>query len=563
MALQAFQNYIQVMELVDTPSLKAFEDVVVDRQVAGFDLSFWGDYFITNQKSQSEAWMNERAEELKNEVRSMFQNVSTDVVQTMNLIDTIQLLGLDYHFTEEIDRALDHLKDIDMSKYGLYEVALHFRLLRQKGFNISSDVFKKYKDNEGKFMEKLKDDAKGLLSLYNAAYLGTKKETILDEAISFTKDKLTSLLKDLNPTFAKLVSLTLKTPIQRNMKRLFTRCYISIYQDELTRNETILELAKLDFNMLQCLHQEELRKACMWWKKLNLDIMHLNFIRERVVECYCWSMVIRHEPSCSRARLISTKLLMLITVLDDIYDSYSTLEESLLLTDAIQRWSPDAVDRLPEYMRDFFLKMLSIFQELENELAPAEKFRILYLKEQWKILAQHYITECKWRDDNYVPKLEEHMRVSIKSVGYVWFYCSFLTGMEEAVATKDAFEWFASFPKIVEACAIIVRITNDITSKEREQKREHVASTVDCYMKEYATSKDVACEKLLGFVEDAWKTINEELLNATGLSREVIELSLHSSRSTELIYKHVDAFTEPNTTMKENIFSLLVHPIPI
>ncbi|XP_042379887.1 (S)-beta-bisabolene synthase-like [Zingiber officinale] len=354
MALQAFQNYIQVMELVDTPSLKAFEDVVVDRQVAGFDLSFCGDYFITNQKSQSEAWMNERAEELKNEVRSMFQNVSTDVLQTMNLIDTIQLLGLDYHFTEEIDRALDHLKDI----------------------------------------------------------------------------------------------------------------------------------------------------------------------RERVVECYCWSMVIRHEPSCSRARLISTKLLMLITVLDDIYDSYSTLEESLLLTDAIQRHI-------------------------------------------WKILTQHYITECKWRDDNYVPKLEEHMRVSIKSVGYVWFYCSFLTGMEEAVATKDAFEWFASFPKIVEACAIIVRITNDITSKEREQKREHVASTVDCYMKEYGTSKDVACEKLLGFVEDAWKTINEELLNATGLSREVIKLSLHSSRSTELIYKHVDAFTEPNTTMKENIFSLLVHPIPI
>ncbi|XP_042381906.1 (S)-beta-bisabolene synthase-like isoform X1 [Zingiber officinale] len=563
MALQVFQNHIQVMELVDTPSLKVFEDVVVDRQVAGFDPSFWGDCFITNQKSQSEAWMNERAEELKNEVRSMFQNVSTGILQTMNLIDTIQLLGLDYHFTEEIDRALDDLKDVDMSKYGLYEVALHFRLLRQKGFNISSDVFKKYKDNEGKFMEELKDDAKGLLSLYNAAYLGTKKETILDEAISFTKDNLTSLLKDLNPTFAKLVSLTLKTPIQRNTKRLFTRCYISVYQDEPTRNETILELAKLDFNILQCLHQKEIKKACMWWKKLNLDIMHLNFIRERVVEWYFWSMVIRHEPSCSRARLISTKLLMLSTVLDDIYDSYSTLEESLLLTDAIQRWSPDAVDRLPEYMRDFFLKMLSIFQELENELAPAEKFRILYLKEQWKILAQHYITECKWRDDNYVPKLEEHMRVSIISVGFILFYCAFLSGMEEAVATKDAFEWFASFPKIVEACAIIVRITNDIASKEREQKRAHVASTVDCYMKEYGTSKDVACEKLLGFVEDAWKTINEELLNATGLSREVIELSLHSSRSTELIYKHVDAFTEPNTTMKENIFSLLVHPIPI
>ncbi|KAG6509929.1 hypothetical protein ZIOFF_027937 [Zingiber officinale] len=480
---------MQVMELADTPSVKVLEDVVVDRQVAGFDPSFWGDYFITNQKSQSEASMNERAEELKNEVRSMFQNVSTGVLQIMNLIETIQLLGVDYHFTEEIDRALDHLKDVDMSKYGLYEVALHFRLLRQNGFNISSDIFKKYKNKEGKFMEELKDDAKGLLSLYNAAYFGTKKETILDEAISFTKDKLTSLLKDLNPTFAKLVSLTLKTPIQRSMKRLFTRCYISIYQDDPTRIETILELAKLDFNILQCLHQEELKKLCMW--------------------------------------------------------------------------SPNEVDQLPEYLRDFFLKMLSIFQEFENELAPEEKFRILYLKEQWKILAQNYFKECQWRDDNYVPKLEEHMRVSIISVGFVLFYCAFLSGMEEAVATKDAFEWFASFPKIIEACATIVRITNDITSKEREQKRAHVASTVDCYMKEYGTSKDVACEKLLGFVEDAWKIINEELLTATGLSREVIEISFHSAQTTEFVYKHVDAFTEPNTSMKESIFFLLVHPIPI
>ncbi|XP_042375757.1 (S)-beta-bisabolene synthase-like [Zingiber officinale] len=550
------------MELVDTPSLKAFEDVVVDRQVAGFDPSFWGDYFITNQKSQSEAWMNERAEELKNEVRSMFQNV-TGILQTMNLIDTIQILGLDYHFMEEIAKALDHLKDVDMSKYGLYEVALHFRLLRQKGFNISSDVFKKYKDKEGKFMEELKDDAKGLLSLYNAAYLGTKKETILHEAISFTKDSLTSLLKDLNPTFAKLVSLTLKTPIQRSMKQIFTRSYISIYQDEPTLNETILELAKLDFNILQRLHQEELKKICTWWKNLNLDIMHLNFVRDRVVESFCWLMVIRHEPSCSRARLFATKLLMFITVLDDFYDSYSTLEESRLLTDAIQRWSPSAVDQLPKYLRDFFLKMLSTFQEFENELAPEETFRILYLKEHWKFQAQTYFQECQWRDDKYVPKLEEDMRVSIISVGFILFSCVLLSGMEEAVATKEAFEWFEGSPKIAEACGTIARITNDIASKEREQKRIHVASTVDCYMKEHGTSEDVACEKLLGFVEDAWKTMNEELLIATGLSREVTEVLLHFTRSTEVIYKHGDGFTEPETSMKEIIFSLLVHPIPV
>lgn len=98
---------------------------------------------------------------------------------------------------------------------------------------------------------------------------------------------------------------------------------------------------------------------------------------------------------------------------------------------------------------------------------------------------------------------------------------------------------------------------------KREQKRIHVASTVDCYMKEHGTSEDVACEKLLGFVEDAWKTMNEELVNVTKLSREVTELALHVTRTTEFVYKHDDAFTEPNTSMKEVIFFLLVHPIPI
>ncbi|KAG6509933.1 hypothetical protein ZIOFF_027941 [Zingiber officinale] len=104
--------------------------------------------------------------------------------------------------------------------------------------------------------------------------------------------------------------------------------------------------------------------------------------------------------------------------------------------------------------------------EFENELAPEEMFRILYLKEHWKFQAQTYFKECQWRDDEYVPKLEEHMRVSIISVGFILFSCVLLSGMEEAVATKEAFEWFEGSPKIAEACGTIARITNDIASKE-------------------------------------------------------------------------------------------------
>ncbi|URE22752.1 hypothetical protein MUK42_16005 [Musa troglodytarum] len=491
----------------------------------------------------SEAWMRERDEELREAVRRMFRD-NKDVTQTMHLIDTIQLLGLDYHFEEEITQALKRVYDADSANDGLYEVSLRFRLLRERGYSVTSDVFNKFKDEGGSFSSALTDDVKGLLSLYNAAYLGTHGETILDEAISFTRSHLTSMVHDLNPPLATLVSLALETPLRRSIKRLFARHYISIYQEEPTRNDEILEL-KLDFHMLQSLHP--LTKT-------------LSFARERVVEAYYWILGVYYEPQFSRARVMAAKIVIFTTLLDDIYDDYSTLEESQLLTDAIQRWEFEAVDQLPEYLKDFFLKLLITVQELETELAAEEKFRIFYLKEALKSQAGAYFEESRWRDETYAPTLEEHLGVSTMSSACPLFASAILVGMGE-VATKEAFEWAASFPKIVEASAVIARIMNDITSYEREGKREHVVSTVHCCMKEYGTSIDDACKKLQEMVEDAWKDINQECLDPTTFLAPLLQTLLYFTRISENVYKYTDAYTESHTRMRECISLLLVHPV--
>lgn len=47
------------------------------------------------------------------------------------------------------------------------------------------DVFKRFKGEDGKFMESLTKDAKGMLSL-EAAHLRTPRDYIMDEALSFT-----------------------------------------------------------------------------------------------------------------------------------------------------------------------------------------------------------------------------------------------------------------------------------------------------------------------------------------------------------------------------------------
>lgn len=57
-----------------------------------------------------------------------------------------------------------------------------------------------------------------------------------------------------------------------------------------------------------------------------------------MVECYYWMLTVYFEPHYSRARVITTKVMAMTSILDDIYDLYSTLEESQLLTEAIQRF---------------------------------------------------------------------------------------------------------------------------------------------------------------------------------------------------------------------------------
>uniref|UniRef100_A0A804JXY0 Terpene synthase metal-binding domain-containing protein n=1 Tax=Musa acuminata subsp. malaccensis TaxID=214687 RepID=A0A804JXY0_MUSAM len=130
------------------------------------------------------------------------------------------------------------------------------------------------------------------------------------------------------------------------------------------------------------------------------------------------------EPCYSRARVITTKVIALTLILDDIYDVYRTLEESQRLTEAIQRWDTKVVHQLPEYMKDYYLKVIHTFEEFEDLLASGEKYRITYLKEAMKDLCKAYFEESKWRDQHYVPTLEEHLRVSIISAAYPMLeYC--------------------------------------------------------------------------------------------------------------------------------------------
>ncbi|XXG83128.1 hypothetical protein AAC387_Pa10g0957 [Persea americana] len=278
-----------------------------------------------------DALTQKRADELKEEVKRMLINVN-DHLHELNLIDAIQRLGVAYHFEKENADAL---------------IRIH---------NTYSD----------------KEDDSDDLHTISLRFRLLRQEGYNASPNVFNK------FKDGEGSFKKsLVRDIRATPEVKE------------------RDDTLLEVAKLDFNLLQLLHQRELMEISMWWKKCDFGAK-LPFIKDRVVECYFWIIGVYFEPQYSRARLMISRIISLTSVMDDIYDVYGTMEELKVFTDAIQRWDRSAIDQLPDYIRVHFCTLLDAVEEFEEKLAREGKsYRISYLKEAFKEVSKHYFIEME------------------------------------------------------------------------------------------------------------------------------------------------------------------------
>ncbi|KAL5546812.1 hypothetical protein UlMin_006499 [Ulmus minor] len=498
----------------------------------------------------------------------MVEDPVQNPLEKLDLIDVIQRLGVSYHFENEIKEVLQQIIN-NQQEHGndngeLYTVALRFRLLRQQGYNVSCDIFEKFKDYEGKFKESLVSDIRGMLSLYEASYLRTHGEDILEEALVFTTTHLESAVasKLMSSPLMDQVTHALKQPIHKGLTRLEARHFMSTYPQCPSHNKVLLSFAKLDFNLLQQAHQMELSEIARWWKDLDFS-KKLPFARDRVIECYFWILGVYFEPQYSFARRTLTKVIAMTSVIDDIYDVFGTLEELELFTEAAERWDISAIDQLPEYMKFFYKALLDVYSEIEEELRNnGNLYRLDYAKEKMKIQIRAYFQEAKWFHQQYTPTMEEYLPLALVTSGYVMLSTTSFVGMGNIV-TRDSFEWIFSDPKVVKASAVVSRLMDDIVSHKFEQKRGHVASAVECYMKQYGCTEGEAINELRKQISNAWKDINEECLYPTSVPMPLLIPVLNLARVMDVVYKDEDGYTNAGIVLKDFVASLLIDPVPV
>ena len=96
-----------------------------------------------------------------------------------------------------------------------------------------------------------------------------------------------------------------------------------------------------------------------------------------------------------------------------------------------------------------------------------------------------------------------------------------------------------------------------------EQKRGHVVSSVECYMKQHGASKEEAYFEIRKLVAEVWKGINEDLLEPREVPMCLLVRTLNLARLGEVNYKVDDIYTRSEGHMKRLVQDAFVDPFPV
>ncbi|XP_059627315.1 (-)-alpha-terpineol synthase-like [Cornus florida] len=543
----------------------------VVRRSGNYKPSIWEHHYLQSLSSvYSGEEYTRRAENLKKRVKMMLEQVMMDPLDQLELVDVLQRLGLSYHFKDEISKILEVIfsNNCNWDKWegeNLYATALQFRLLRQQGFHVPQDVFKSFMSENGKFKACHCGDTKGLLCLYEASYFSIEGESILEEAKDFTTRHLKKNLEQnicMDKNLAMQVSHSLELPLHWRMIRLENRWFIDVYERRPDTNPLLLEFAKLDFNMVQAKHLEEVKQVARWWKNIGFA-EKLNFARDRLVENYFWSIGVFFEPQFEYGRTSAGKVNALITAIDDVYDVYGTLEELELFTDAVKRWDINAIDQLPYYMKLCFLGLYNSVNEMAYDFLKDEGSSIIsFFKKRWAELCEAYLIEAKWYYSGYKPTLKEYLENACMSIAVplmlVHAYFSI-----PSPTTKEALECLDKYPSIFQCSGMVLRLADDLGTSPDEMKRGDVPKSIQCYMYETGASEEEARDYIKHLIDETWKKMNEDLFSVSPFSKTFISMGMNFGRVAQCLYQYGDGHGVEDGETKGRVVSLLIEPIPL
>ncbi|CAH2078849.1 unnamed protein product [Thlaspi arvense] len=551
--------------------------VPIRRRSANYRPPLWDHQFLISLENIYAKESVEKAKMLKEEVRKTLVETEGSLEQ-LEMIDSLQRLGIPYHYKHEIHNILKNIHDqrggIEMESQDLHATALEFFILRQHGFDASQDAFDVFKSETGEFKKTLRNNIRGLLSLYEASYYSMDSELKLKEARTYAYERLSEFVAENSKTICgkdeaymlEMVKRALEKPYHWSIRRLEARWYIDVYGNKHDMDPLLLELATLDFNIVQANHQEELKLISSWWNSTGL-MKQLDFVRDRITESYFWTIGIFYEPEFKYYRKILTKIFMLIAIMDDIYDIYGTLEELEIFTNVVEKWDVNHVERLPEYMQICFLFLYNEINQIGYDVLRDKGLPIIpYLKQVWTDLFKTFLIEANWYKTGHKPSFEEYMQNGLISSSVPTILLHLISILSDHISDQTLTVVSKNHHSVVRSSATILRLANDLATSTEEMARGDSPKSVQCYMCETRASEEEARGQMQSMISDSWDVINSDFKTAhsSSLPRGFVAAAANLNRVVQCIYQHGDGHGCPEKAKTvDHIRSVLFNPVPL
>ncbi|RDX81761.1 Alpha-farnesene synthase [Mucuna pruriens] len=497
------------------------------------------------------------------------------VLQNLELIDWIQKLGLANYFQKEINHFLESAVIFYVNNnnninpnvnQNLHVYALCFRLLRQHGYSVLPDILSNFLDERGKVVKKSSyvSDGKDVVELLEASHLCLEGERILDEAKTCVINSLKYAFSPNSIIINQLPNLVraLELPSHWRVQWFDVKWHVDQYKKDKHMNPILLELAKLNFNMIQAKLQMEIKELSRWWENLGIK-KELSFARNRLVESFMCAAGVAFEPKYKSVRKWLTKVIIFVLVIDDVYDIHASFEELEPFTMAFERWDEKLEhEEVPEYMRICVRALKDVTNEIAYEIGGENNFHSVlpYLKKAWIDFCKALYVEAKWYNKGYIPSLQEYLNNAwISSSGPIILLHSYFATMNQE--TEDEIDNFLNtYEDLVYNVSLIIRLCNDLGTTAAERERGDAASSVLCFMNQMDASEERARRYIQDMINSAWKKINGEWSNQVS-SVSFLTQAMNAARVAHTLYQNGDGFGIQDRDIKSHILSLLVEPL--
>ncbi|KAI3975858.1 hypothetical protein MKX01_030703 [Papaver californicum] len=281
-----------------------------------------------------------------------------DMFEHIWVVDRLDRLGISRYFQSEIKDCIDYVHRYwtedgvcwarNSNVADIDDTAMCFRILRLHGRDVSPDVFRHFKKGDEFFCfhGQSTSAVTGMFNLYRASQVMFPGENILKQAKHYSstflrKKQASNELLDkwiITKDLPGEVEYALKVPWYASLPRIETRFYVeqyggdndvwigkTLYRMFNVNNNLYLELAKLDFNNCQALHQLEWQEIQKWYNDCNLELFGVE--KETLLQSYFLAMANIFAAERSTERLAWTQTAVLMKAVSSYFETISDAEQ--------------------------------------------------------------------------------------------------------------------------------------------------------------------------------------------------------------------------------------------